>query len=111
MKKILWGECIGAYTPGPWRHEGQGDITGVENDPKNGCVGPVDICAVYLRTVPGRHDANAQLIAAAPELLKALSAAQAALMSFYYGNASADFAKDMADNCASVIDKATGSKP
>lgn len=55
------------HTPGPWRHKGQGGITGVEN---NG--GSVDICAVYLRMVPGKHDANARLIAAAPELLTAL---------------------------------------
>lgn len=57
------------FTPGPWVHEGQGDITGIENDPKNGCVGKVDIAAVYLRTVPGRSDANAALIASAPDLL------------------------------------------
>ena len=62
------------HTAGPWTHEGQGDITGIENDPANGCVGPVDVCSVYLRTVPGRHEANARLIAAAPELLDALKA-------------------------------------
>jgi len=60
------------HTPGPWTHEGQGDITGVENDTENGCVGPVDVCSVYLRTVDGRHQANARLIAAAPTMLDAL---------------------------------------
>lgn len=60
------------HTAGPWKHEGDGDITGIENDPENGCVGPVDIASVYLRTVPGRTEANARLIAAAPELLVAL---------------------------------------
>ena len=58
------------FTPGPWTHEGQGDITGIED---NGFGrGPVDVCSVYLRTVEGRHEANARLIAAAPDLLAAL---------------------------------------
>ena len=58
------------HTPGPWTHEGQGDITGIED---NGFGrGPVDVCSVYLRTVEGRHEANARLIAAAPDLLEAL---------------------------------------
>lgn len=60
------------HTAGPWKHEGDGYITGIENDPANKCVGLVDIASVYLRAVPGRHDANARLIAAAPELLEAL---------------------------------------
>lgn len=59
------------HTPGPWTHEGQGDITGIED---NGFGrGPVDVCSVYLRTVEGRHEANARLIAAAPDLLAALN--------------------------------------
>ena len=62
------------HTPGPWTHEGQGDITGIENDPGNGCVGKVDVACVYLRTVPGRNESNARLIAAAPEMLRALRA-------------------------------------
>ena len=58
------------HTPGPWTHEGQGDITGIED---NGFGrGPVDVCSVYLRAVEGRHEANARLIAAAPDLLDAL---------------------------------------
>ena len=58
------------HTPGPWTHEGNGDITGIED---NGFGrGPVDVCSVYLRTVKGRTEANARLIAAAPELLAAL---------------------------------------
>lgn len=60
------------HTPGPWEHLGQGDIVGTENDPLNQCVGSVDVCSVYLRTVMGRTEANARLIAAAPELLNAL---------------------------------------
>lgn len=61
-----------SHTPGPWTHAGQGDITGIE-DNGAGC-GMVDVCAVYLRTVPGRFEANAHLIAAAPDLLAACKA-------------------------------------
>jgi hypothetical protein len=60
------------HTLGPWAIADGTDITGIENDPKNGCVGPVDVAHVYLRTVLGRTEANARLIAAAPELLEAL---------------------------------------
>lgn len=57
------------HTPGPWTHEGNGDITGIED---NGFGrGPVHVCSVYLRTVEGRTEANANLIAAAPDLLAA----------------------------------------
>ena len=62
-----------SHTSGPWTHEGQGDITGIENDPASGCVGKVDVACVYLRTVPGKTEANARLIAAAPDLLTALT--------------------------------------
>ena len=62
------------HTPGPWKVSHETDISGIENDPANGCVGAVDVAHVYLRTVPGRTEANARLIAAAPELLEALSA-------------------------------------
>lgn len=60
------------HTLGPWTITDGTDITGIENDSKNGCVGPVDVAHVYLRTVLGRTEANARLIAAAPELLEAL---------------------------------------
>mgnify|MGYP000916682868 FL=1 len=62
------------WTPGPWSVVHDTDITGVENDPANGCVGPVDVAHVYLRTVPGRTEANATLIAEAPALYKELEA-------------------------------------
>jgi hypothetical protein len=63
---------MSAHTLGPWNVNNDTDISGIENDPKNGCVGPVDVAHVYLRTVPGRTEANARLIAAAPYLLEAL---------------------------------------
>ena len=60
------------HTQGPWTVSNETDISGIENDPENGCVGPVDVAHVYLRTVQGRTEANARLIAAAPDLLEAL---------------------------------------
>ncbi len=59
------------HTPGPWEHTGQGDIVGKEDNGYG--LGYVDVCSVYLRTVRGRTNANARLIAAAPDLLEALS--------------------------------------
>ena len=58
------------HTPGPWEHTGNGDIQGNEDNGHG--MGPVDVCSVYLRTVKGRTEANARLVAAAPELLAAL---------------------------------------
>ncbi|WP_374520319.1 hypothetical protein [Hydrogenophaga sp.] len=58
------------HTAGPWSNE-EGDITGIENDPENGCVGKVDVAHVYMRVVAGRSEANARLIASAPDLLEA----------------------------------------
>lgn len=60
------------HTPGPWSIEHETDVTGSESSPEIGCVGKVDIAHVYLRTVPGKSEANARLIAAAPDLLAAL---------------------------------------
>ena len=54
------------HTPGPWTHEGYGGITGTENGRK------YNVACVYLRIPAGRQEANARLIAAAPDLLDAL---------------------------------------
>ena len=96
------------YPPGPWTHEGQGDITGIENDPANGCVGKVDVCSVYLRTVPGRHEANARLIAAAPELLEALQRMLPELRGLAFFS---DTASEMLRSAEAAIAKATGETP
>ena len=61
------------HTAGPWTVSHDTDISGVENDPKNDCFGIVDVAHVYLREVPGKHEANARLIAAAPDLLQELT--------------------------------------
>jgi len=60
------------HTPGPWEHTGQGYIVGKEDNGYG--LGYVDVCSVYLRAVRGRTNANARLIAAAPDLLEALDA-------------------------------------
>jgi hypothetical protein len=64
------------HTPGPWAHDGYGNITGMENDPEIGCVGKVGVASIYLRTAAYRYEANARLIAAAPDLLSVLKELQ-----------------------------------
>lgn len=98
------------HTAGPWTHEGHGDITGIENDPARGCVGKVDVCSVYLRTVPGRHDANARLIAAAPELLEALQGLVAVLDRQLHSPHAAARASPLG-RARAAIKKATGDTP
>ena len=89
------------HTPGPWTHEGQGDITGIED---NGFGrGPVDVCSVYLRAVEGRHEANARLIAAAPDLLEALERLVSAARDVGHG-----YMDQAIDNAESAIAKARG---
>lgn len=95
------------HTAGPWTHEGQGDITGVENDHENGCVGLVDVACVYLRTVPCRTEANARLIAAAPDLLAALRSAHHMLTRDYIDDAK----MAVIEKCDAAIASATGEAP
>lgn len=56
----------------------------------------------------GRFDARAHVLAAAPDVLKALRAASHALMSYYYGNAAKDLAKEIALECERAIAIAEG---
>jgi len=53
------------HTPGPWNASSHGDIVSAKH-------GEVDICAVFGRPQLGEGEANASIIAAAPELLEAL---------------------------------------
>ena len=55
------------HTPGPWFHAGNGDIYTV--DASTGKT--ADVACSYLR-IDNKCDANARLIAAAPDLLEAL---------------------------------------
>lgn len=94
------------HTVGPWAIQYETDITGIENDPANGCVGLVDVAHVYMRTVPCRTEANARLIAAAPDMIDALrqwANAEATADEIELQNARAS--RDEA------IAKATGQKP
>lgn len=74
------------HTPGPWKHTGQGEIVGKEDNGYG--IGYVDVCSVYLRAVRGRTNANIRLIAAAPDLLEKAQAAMAACerMTEQYGD-------------------------
>lgn len=56
------------HTPGPWINAGNGDIIAIH---PTQCGGVKDVCTVYM-TESDEDDANARLIAAAPDLLAAL---------------------------------------
>ena len=53
-------------------------------------------------------EANARLIAAAPDLLAACEAAYHALRSYQYGNSAPELAAEVADDLAVAIAKARG---
>ena len=99
------------HTAAPWRVENETDIVGFENDPANDCVGPVDIAQVYPRTVPNRTEANARLIAAAPELLEFAESYIGMFCGYQITNTS-DAKHDatgwLRDMARDAIDKATG---
>jgi hypothetical protein len=57
---------------------------------------------------PDADVADARLIAAAPELLRAVHAAFHALKSYQYGNAAPDLAATCADECERAIARAEG---
>jgi len=61
------------HTPEPWIYIGNGDIVARS---ENYCGGEKDIASVFL-TVNDEDEANARLIAAAPDLLEALQAIMA----------------------------------
>lgn len=50
--------------------------------------------------------ANANLFAAAPQMLNALTAASNALRSYQYGNSATELAKEIADACDAALAKA-----
>jgi hypothetical protein len=99
------------HTPGPWR---------VEQTSANNWIGPgrpsgkVEnvVCSIDRNGLKpealARNDANARLIAAAPELLAAAHAAWHALKSYQYGNAAPDLAADCAAVLEDAIAKAEG---
>ena len=128
---------MSAPTPGPWRvsrdtkqgHNGKkyglevcADVPVDQRAPWES-AGYVPLCDVFSPTNPSRvadytdsaikaqidarREANARLIAAAPQLLAALRIASQALRSYQYGNAAVDLAKEIADNADAAIRAAT----
>jgi hypothetical protein len=95
-----------SHTPGPWTAKIYKQVIEI--------IGPKGEVIVRWpgfdgSSVSGRKNkANARLIAAAPDLLKACIAAQNALRSYQYGNSSPDLAKEVADFASAVITKAAG---
>jgi hypothetical protein len=86
-----------SHTPGPWLHIGQGDV--VARSDKY-CGGEKDIASVFL-TRNDEDEANANLIAAAPDLLEALKR----LMG---GTTTLQDAQEAAQEARAAIAKATG---
>lgn len=96
------------HTPGPW----------VVAPPDGHTIGPscVLVCSatthlqavavVTLRT--GETEANARVIALAPDLLKLAHAAFHALQSYAHGNAAPDLASEVASALEKTIAKAEG---
>jgi hypothetical protein len=93
------------HTPGPWTR-----IAGerFKHDHSAGVRAP-DGNYIACALDRNRYDkdeeveANARLIAAAPEMLRLLTAASHALRSYQYGNSATDPAKDVADLIDAVL--------
>ncbi len=102
----------GKWTKGPWEAERtQGDLWWVDGPATNIC----DLYHAYVNEdgaiehVRKPNDkANAHLIAAAPELARALEAAAHALRSYQYGNSSTELAMSVADFADAALAKARG---
>lgn len=90
------------HTPGPWINLGNGDIVAQS---ENYCGGEKDIASVFL-TSNDEDEANANLIAAAPELLEALKD-----MLDGHEDACTGYGEGAADKARAAIAKATGSQP
>jgi hypothetical protein len=87
---------VGNHTSGPWKLYNR-EILGPAFDGTW-----KSICEKVRGGNPVEADANARLIAAAPELLNVAHAASHALKAYEYGNGSPDLAR----SCAAAIDEA-----
>jgi len=93
------------YTPGPWTR-----IAG-ERFKHDSSAGVKDAAGHYIACALDQNrfdrdeevEANARLIAAAPEMHKFLTAASHALRSYQYGNSATEPAKDLADLIDAVL--------
>jgi hypothetical protein len=96
-------KSAGNFTPGPWRNE-MGDI-----------YATIEECDYLIADASGDNDlgieeaeANAELIAAAPEFLVLLQAAFHALRSYQHGNPTPDVAKKIAALIEPVVARHAG---
>jgi hypothetical protein len=86
------------HTPGPWRVHREGRKIGVLTDSN-----VIHISTIH--TGPIREEADARLMAAAPDLLAALYASKMALLSCMHANVLVDTAFDQVN---AAIARATG---
>lgn len=101
------------FTPGPWialeSHPLEGsECYWIKCQPSPVLRGFVQEIGTVNGPQSGSQKANAHLIAAAPELYKALDAAKNALRSYQYGNASPELAEAIADMADKALAKAGG---
>lgn len=82
-----------------------GIYSGVPRERRGGIMDPADR---WFSPESGINHPDARLIASSPEMHRVLVAAQHALMSFALGNASEEFARSMAAQCAAVLLEAGG---
>jgi hypothetical protein len=90
------------HTPGPWRYWHEDGYCGELNAPNGSLI-------AAFESEP--HEANARLIAAAPDLLEALQNAHALLQATLFiinDNEARDIAKQQLDANRAAIAKATG---
>lgn len=90
------------FTPAPWTVDEIGLVLGADW-PRDIPVG-----RIYLDKHNG--EANAQLVEAAPDMLRVLEASMHALESYAHGNASPDLAREVAEACRQVLEKAKGAR-
>ena len=93
------------HTPGPWHVDPGFLFDVVASDGR-------DVAETHLSDGHERPDderwANAILIAAAPDMLRALEAASHALRCYQYGNGSPELAESVADHADKIIARAKG---
>jgi hypothetical protein len=101
-----------AHTPGPWElHLARAGANSVRVCVPDATVarGCRPIAEAEILGVPRLEaEANARLIAQAPELLKLLIAATHGLRSYIYGNASPDLAAEIVAAADAVVNRASG---
>lgn len=97
------------HTPGPWKAQNGMHAAIVWGKGEYALDFMVARCSrAKSDIIDETHNANAHLIAAAPELLVACDAAMHALRSYQYGNGSSDLAEATANALEEAISKANG---